>query len=64
MHTVLMAFVDTLILCLKPWDAFVIISHMRNFVLPSLRENFSEVFEKESNTDYEIYKYNKRTRGL
>ena len=46
MHSVLMAFLDTVTLCLKLWDNIIIIAHVKKLVLLSLRKSFSEA-EKE-----------------
>ena len=40
MHTLLMAFVDTATICLKPWDANII--HVKKLVFLSLRKKFGE----------------------
>ena len=48
MHLVLMAFADTATLCLKQWDATIIISHVKKLVLLSLRKNVREISERES----------------
>ena len=47
MLTVLMVFVDTVKLCLKPWDAIINIAHVKKPVLLSLRYKFKEALGRE-----------------
>ena len=42
-----MAFVDTATMCLKPWDAIIIIAHVKKLVLLSLSEKIGGALKKE-----------------
>ena len=48
MHTVLMALVDTAIMCLKQWNAVVIFALIKSLVLLPQMNKISEVFQRES----------------
>ena len=63
MHTVLMAFVDTASLCLSQWDDTINYSDLKKLVFFSLRKKFSDVLERESQTNYENHTYKKRVQG-
>ena len=43
-----MGFVDTATLCLEPWDATIIIAHVKKPVLFSLRNKIREVLKKRA----------------
>ena len=47
MHTLLMAFVDTETLCLKPRDAIVIFAHVNKLIFLSLRKKFRDIKKRK-----------------
>ena len=60
MQIVLIAFVDTAILCLKLWNAISIIVHVTKLVFFSLRENFGEAFGRQLD---ELRKQSSKEKG-
>ena len=51
----MMVFVDTETICLKLWDAFIIIAHVKNLVMPSQRKKFRQANETELDEQWKQY---------